>query len=119
MDLNLSNSKLQYEEEGVLLFTLNGVDEGDLLPILDVQTRWSSTYYFLKGSLRLENAINEIAKDKDLRKNELQPGEWEIVKEVFKFLKNFTIITSYIEENSKLPEIVIRSDDYIKLDKAA
>ncbi|KAK4021791.1 hypothetical protein OUZ56_003700 [Daphnia magna] len=45
MDLNLSNSKLQYEEEEVLLSTLNRVViTGDLLPILDVQTRWSSTY---------------------------------------------------------------------------
>ncbi|XP_045029823.1 uncharacterized protein LOC123472419 [Daphnia magna] len=107
MDLNLNNSKLQYEEEEVLLSTLNGVViTGDLLPILDDQTRWSSTYYFLKRSLRLKNAINEIAKDWDLRKNELQPGEWEIVKEIFEFFKSFAIITTYIEA-TKYPTLFL------------
>jgi hypothetical protein len=40
---------LQYEEEKELLSTLDGVViTGDLLQLLDVQTRWSSIYYFLK-----------------------------------------------------------------------
>jgi hypothetical protein len=47
--------------------------------------------------LRLEEAIDEIAKDQDLWKNELQPEEWDMLKGVFKFLKSFAIITTYIE----------------------
>ncbi len=42
MDQNFSDSELEYEEEEELLSSLNRVViTKDLLPILDVQTRWS------------------------------------------------------------------------------
>lgn len=76
------------------------IETTDLLPILDCPTRWSSTYFFLKRALKLRYPIDEIAKDQELRKNELLSDEWAILAEVLKFLERFAIITTYVEGNS-------------------
>lgn len=80
------------------------IDTNDLLPILDCPTHWSSTYFFLKRALKLRYPIDEIAKDQDLRKNELKRDEWAILDNVFQFLQNFAIIT--VRRRAQLPEVV-------------
>lgn len=98
-DLCIELNDLEYEREE-LFAAGEDIINSDLLPILDCPTRWSSTYFFLKRALKLQAAINEIAKDQDLRKNELQQEEWDILKEVFNFLESFAFITTYVEGTS-------------------
>jgi hypothetical protein len=92
-------SDVEYEE-AELLCAEGVIIDNDLLPIMDCPTRWSSTYFFLKRSLKMRTALDEIAKDQDLRKHKVQGNEWLILQEVFNFLKSFALITTYVEETS-------------------
>ncbi|KAK4006654.1 hypothetical protein OUZ56_011812 [Daphnia magna] len=51
---------------------LQKLRDNDPLPILDCKTRWSSAFYFVKRAVKLRRAIDEIAKDTDLRRNEME-----------------------------------------------
>lgn len=42
-------------------------------------------------------AIDEIAKDKDLRKSKLNKEDWRILHQVLDLLEEFAVITRYIE----------------------
>ena len=53
--------------------------------------------FFLKRALKLRTSIDEIAKEQDLRKYEIHNSEWDILKEIFSFLEEFALITTYIE----------------------
>ena len=86
---------MEYEEEESM-FEGTIITE-DFLPIMDYPERWSSTYFFLKRGLKLRPAIDDIAEDQDLRKNKIQPDEWDILQEVFLFLEEFALVTAYIE----------------------
>lgn len=69
----------------------------DVLPVVDCPTRWSSTYFFLKRSLKLRRAIDEISKDEELCKNLLKEEEWLVLGQVFSFLEEFALVTNYVE----------------------
>ncbi|KAK4005814.1 hypothetical protein OUZ56_010938 [Daphnia magna] len=83
------------EEE--IVFAEGSCFTNDLLPILDCKTRWSSAFYFVKRAVKLRRAINEIAKDADLRRNEIENEDWYILSEVLEFLEGFATITKYIK----------------------
>lgn len=95
----LKTLRLQNEdsEEEEMWSTEETVITQYLLPILDGETRWSSGYFFDKRGLKLRVAIDEIAKNKDLRKYELSKEDWRILHQVLEFLEEFAIITKYIE----------------------
>ncbi|KAK4037830.1 hypothetical protein OUZ56_029856 [Daphnia magna] len=48
-------------------------------------------------NLTVKSALNEIAIDVELRENELQDGERLVLRQVFFFLEDFTVATTYIE----------------------
>lgn len=87
---------LEYEEDETFNFS-DVVIPTDLLPIMDCPSRWNSTYFFLKRVLKLRHPLNENAKEHELRKYEMEVDEWEVLREIFLFLKDFALITSYIE----------------------
>lgn len=62
---------VEYEEDELLCAEEHIIDH-DLLSIWDFPTRWNSTFFILKRALKLSNALDEIAKNHDLRKNEIQ-----------------------------------------------
>lgn len=86
-----------YEEEEIL-FADGFVITDDLLPILDCKTRWSSGYFFVKRSVKLRIAIDEIAKEvADLSKKGMNKEDWHILHQVLDLLEEFASITKYIE----------------------
>ena len=92
-----------YEEEE-LLANEGTVISTDLLPILDCKTRWSAGHFFVKRAVKLRKAIDEIAQDKDLRKNELSVEDWRTLRQILELLEEFAIITKYVE-GSKYPTL--------------
>lgn len=85
------------EEEEEMAFPEGSVIAHDLLPILDHTSQWSSTYYFLRRAVKLRPAIDEIAKEADLQRNEMYKEDWENLDQVLEFLEEFATITKYIE----------------------
>lgn len=96
----LKTLRLQNEdcEEEEMLSTEGIVITQDLLSILDCKTRWNSGYFFVKRSLKLRVAIDEIAKDKDLRKYELNQEDWRILQQVLEFLEEFASLPILLKE---------------------
>ncbi|KAI9557257.1 hypothetical protein GHT06_017080 [Daphnia sinensis] len=86
----------EYDEEEIV-FAEGSIITNDLLPILDYKMRWSSAFYFVKRAVKLRRTIDEIAKDADLRRNETENEDWDILSEVLEFLEEFATITKYIE----------------------
>uniref|UniRef100_A0A0P6EU04 Zinc finger protein n=1 Tax=Daphnia magna TaxID=35525 RepID=A0A0P6EU04_9CRUS len=89
---------LDYEEDEIFCFE-GAIIPDDLLPVLDCPKRWSSTYFFLKRGLRLKPAFDKIAEDQEFRKNLLGEEEWLSFRQMFSFLEEFTLVTTYIEAN--------------------
>ncbi|KAI9560793.1 hypothetical protein GHT06_011745 [Daphnia sinensis] len=89
---------LDYEEDEIFCFE-GAIIPDDLLPVLDCPKRWSSTYFFLKRGLKLRPALDKIAEDKELCKNSLDEREWLSFQQMFSFLEEFTLVTTYIEAN--------------------
>ena len=79
-------------------FPGNSIDfSSDLVQIMDVTARWSSTYYFLRRAIKLRRPIDEIAAGQELRVNELCWHDWGILQDICGILEEFAEITSYIE----------------------
>lgn len=94
----LEDNDLEYEEEELLVLEKGTIiSSSDLLPIMDCPARWSSTYFFLKRAIKLRPALDEMAKDDDLGKKELDDEDWLVLKEVYYFLEEFALITTYVE----------------------
>lgn len=55
----------------------------------DVRTRWNSTYEMLSFALEFREAVDNLASNRtmDLRKLELDDGEWKIVTQLCDVLK--------------------------------
>ncbi|KZS03598.1 Uncharacterized protein APZ42_033644 [Daphnia magna] len=109
----VEDEELDYEEDEKL-FLDGGLIPTDLLPILDCPTRWSSTYFFLKRALKIKNALNEIAKEQELRMYELQEDVWIILSQVFAFLEDFAVVTTYVEA-SQYPTLSLVVPMYTRL----
>ncbi|XP_057371912.1 uncharacterized protein LOC130692850 [Daphnia carinata] len=89
---------LEYEEDEVFCFE-GAIIPDDILPVLDCPKRWSSTYFFLKRGLKLRPAFDKIAEDQELSKNLLGEEDWISFRQMFSFLEEFTLVTTYIEAN--------------------
>ena len=90
---------MEYEEAEIANFSEETVVDltEDLLPILDVGTRWSSTFFFLKRAIRLRRPIDEMAANVDLRANELNDHDWSVLNDICHILKEFADITTIVE----------------------
>ncbi|KAF5366386.1 hypothetical protein D9758_009749 [Tetrapyrgos nigripes] len=66
-----------------------------LMLILDAKTRWSSTHQMLRRALHYKAAINSYcARDRELRKFELEEHEWKTLKLASDWLKTFRAATT-------------------------
>ncbi|EEB91014.1 hypothetical protein MPER_10700, partial [Moniliophthora perniciosa FA553] len=67
----------------------------ELMPILDVKTRWSSTHQMLRRGLDFMDVIESyVAKTKDLRPFELSSADWDAIRLVTGWLKSFRSATT-------------------------
>ncbi|KAI3603582.1 transposase-like protein [Moniliophthora roreri] len=67
----------------------------ELMLILDVKTRWSSTHQMLRRALDFIDVIESfVAKTKDLRPFELSSLDWEAIRLVTGWLKSFRSTTT-------------------------
>ena len=77
--------------------------------ILDVPTRWNSTYEMLKLALKLEPALNYLWDESHLNELKLSKEEWINIELIAKFLKSFKHVSTIIAAEKKvtLPIVTI------------
>ena len=65
-----------------------GIEE--LKPILDVSTRWNSTFEMCNRAVMLQTVLDTVTlAETDLRQHVLNDDEWETIKLLVKVLKPF------------------------------
>ncbi|CAB4400311.1 unnamed protein product [Rhizophagus irregularis] len=65
--------------------------------MLDIKTRWNSTYLMLDRILKLQKPINDlILLEPDLNKFFISTEKWDIIKELHHILEKFYKATEYI-----------------------
>ncbi|CAB5213516.1 unnamed protein product [Rhizophagus irregularis] len=68
--------------------------------ILDVKTRWNSTYLMLKRALELQVPLDNIAAiDRELNDFSILSDEWKIIEELCRVLKIFQDATEYMSQS--------------------
>jgi hypothetical protein len=70
--------------------------------IVDVPTRWNSSYHMFQRLLRLKDACDEFCKARDFRKYALLSIEWNYVKQMCEFLEPLSEATEILCK-SKFP----------------
>ena len=78
--------------------------------ILDVKTRWDSTFDMLSTSFKLKSPLNMLLDDcSELSKYKLNDVEWEILEQILNFLKNFKYVSKMLckENEVTLPTAVV------------
>lgn len=74
---------------------LAGIDPKEL--IVDVRTRWNSTHDMIERALELREPLdNMAAHDTNLVMYQLTPEEWQLLKDVRKFLKAFKTASNHL-----------------------
>ncbi|XP_044001775.1 uncharacterized protein LOC122848052 [Aphidius gifuensis] len=80
-------------------------------PVLDMSTRWNSTYDMIEYSLKLKKGLNVLWNvDISLwRKFALSEDEWEILNHIYEFLRHFKHISKILREQTyvTLPLVII------------
>lgn len=72
-------------------------DNKKLVLILDVKTRWNSTYHMIERAILLRNAYVGICNvDDDLSDFSLQESDWKYLEQVCALLKRFDTMTTKI-----------------------
>ena len=85
--------------------------------ILDVKTRWNSTYAMLKRVVDLKPAIEMyVATDSNLKKLSLSNDEWNSVSQIVALLKPLYTATLHLSK-SKYPSLTTTLPTYIALIK--
>ncbi|TFY67078.1 hypothetical protein EVJ58_g1873 [Rhodofomes roseus] len=81
----------------------------------DVRTRWNSTYMMLQFALEYRDAINALTGDRamDLRRMELDDGEWKIVSQLCDVLKIFWDATQFFSRATPNLAMVIPVMDHL------
>jgi len=88
----LKTKQLEYDLE------LNNHLPESLSPLLDVPTRWISTYWMIKRALRLRQSLDFIAaNEKDLSELQINESEWNIIAICLEFLEPFAVTTKEME----------------------
>ncbi|GBC32317.2 zinc finger BED domain-containing protein RICESLEEPER 2-like [Rhizophagus irregularis DAOM 181602=DAOM 197198] len=88
---SLSQRRKKFSE----ISKLNGVD--DLLPILDVPTRWNSTYDMVKRALDLKVVFDKIIlanEFSDLNSIKLSQSDWTSLENIAAFLRCFAKLST-------------------------
>ncbi|CAB4410663.1 unnamed protein product [Rhizophagus irregularis] len=90
-----SRSSSQRRKKFSEISKLNGVD--DLLPILDVPTRWNSTYDMVKRALDLKVVFDKIilaSEFSDLNNIKLSQSDWTSLENIAAFLRCFAKLST-------------------------
>ncbi|CAB5364972.1 unnamed protein product [Rhizophagus irregularis] len=90
-----SYSSSQHRKKFSEISKLNGVD--DLLPILDVSTRWNSTYDMVKRALDLKVVFDKIIlanEFSDLNNIKLSQSDWTSLENIAAFLRCFAKLST-------------------------
>jgi hypothetical protein len=70
-------------------------------PVLDVVTRWNSTYDMLSVAIRLKPALNSLLSSQtDLQKHMLSQDEWDLFDDIIEFLTIFKDLTTKMSQNA-------------------
>ncbi|TFK58134.1 hypothetical protein BDN72DRAFT_907046 [Pluteus cervinus] len=83
------------------------------LILQDVSTWWNSTFDLANVSCEYKEAINEITKEKELRKFELSDEEWEVAKQLRDTLKTLKSAMEYFSHADTDLSHVICTIDHI------
>lgn len=78
-------------------------------PILDVKTRWNSTYDMLERAFELKPALNHLCKvNKELVHLEVTKEEWELLERVAVMLENFKEMSTKLggDKYVTLPSVI-------------
>lgn len=104
--------KIKYSEQLLQKFHSACVSAGEptTAPILDVPTRWNSTFDMLNSALSSKNSLNFIVENSpELKCLKMSSQEWATVNSVKNFLVNFKALTTKIEGEKypTLPMVVV------------
>ena len=78
--------------------TLKDLELDERVMPRDVRTRWNSTYDMLVFAYQYKDAINDITaiREMKLRNYEIEPEEWEIIKQLRNVLKVSSALQYYL-----------------------
>ena len=78
--------------------------------ILDVRTRWDSSYDMIDTAFRMKKALIMLLDNcNELAKLKMSEYEWAYLQQIMKFLKNFKFVSKLLayEKNVTLPSVVV------------
>ncbi|THH17103.1 hypothetical protein EUX98_g9192 [Antrodiella citrinella] len=79
----------------------------------DVSTRWNSTFEMLKFAVEYRDALEVLTMDRELRKYELEPQEWDMAEQLCNILHVFYDATQYFSSAAPNLAQVIPAMDLI------
>lgn len=95
---------------------LSGAGDRSLVLILDVRTRWNSTYAMIKRAIQLRNAYVSICNvDDDLAEYSLQESDWQYLQKLASLLELFNTLTNNVSASLSYPTVPLTIAVYNKL----